>query len=134
MFSIMTKSICNTCLESDCSCVCSIFGNHEVIAPVFKHKRSRKKLQIESVSCNSSSKCVHPICSGITSKEIQKFKNLSNKSKLDLFYKCLKCGLKTAKLAAITHKNLIEQDTSSTQTSINNTGTTKIDGSVDTKI
>ena len=129
----MTKSICNTCLESDCSCVCSICGNHKAIAPVFKQTRSRKKSQIEQINCNSCSKWVHSISSGLTSKEIQKIKNLFNKSKLDLFYKCLKYCFKTAKFAGITQKNFIEQDTSSTQTSINNTATTNIDASVDTQ-
>ena len=127
----MTKNICNTCLESDCSCVCSICGNHETITPVFKQTRSKKKLQIEWISCNSYSKWVHPICSELTSKEIQKIKNLSSKSKFDIFYKCLKCSLKTAKFARIIHKNFIEQDTSTTQTSLNNI--TKIDVSVDTQ-
>ena len=98
----------------------------------FSNKQeARKKSQIEWISCNSCSKWVNPICYGLTSKEIQKIKNLSNKSKLDLFYKCLKCSLKAAKSAEITHKNLIEQDTSSTQTSTNNI--TKIDVSVDTQ-
>ena len=128
----MTKNICNTCLESDCSCVCSICGNHEAITPVFKQTRSKKKAQIEWISCNSCSKWVHPICSGLTSKEIQKIKNLSSKSKFDIFYKCLKCSLKTAKFAGIIHKNFIEQDTTSTtQTSLNSI--TKIDVSVDTQ-
>ena len=41
----MTKnSICNTCLESDCSCVCSICSNHEAIVPVFK-QTSKKNYQ-----------------------------------------------------------------------------------------
>ena len=116
----MTKNICNTCLESYCSCVCSICGNHEAIAPVFKQRGSKKKSQIEWISCNSCSKWVHPICSGLTSKEIQKIKNFSYKNKFDLFYKCLRCSLKTAKFAGVTHKKLIEQDTSSTQTLTNN--------------
>ena len=58
-------------------------------------------------------------------------KNLSSKSKFDIFCKCLKCSLKTAKFAGIIHKNFIEQDTSTTQTSLNNI--TKIDVSVDTQ-
>ena len=127
----MTKNICNTCLESDCSCICSVCGNHKAIALVFKETRRKKKSQIEWISCNSCSKWVHLICSGLTSKEIQKIKNLPNNSKFDLFYKCLKCSLKIAKFAGITHKNFTEHDTSSNQTSTNNT--TKIDVSVDTQ-
>ena len=76
---------------------------------------------------NTCSNWVHPISHV---KKFKKFKNLSNKSKLDLFYKCLKCSLKTAKFAGITHKNFIEQNTSSTQTSKDNI--TKIDFSLDT--
>ena len=117
-------------MESDCSCVCSICGNHEAITTVFK-QTSKKKLQIEWISCKSCSKWVHPIYSGLTSKEIQKIKNLSSKSKFDIFYKCLKCSLKTAKFAGIIHKNFIEQDTSTTQTLLNNI--TKINVSVDTQ-
>ena len=30
------NSICNTCLENDCSCVCSVCSNHEAVVPVFK--------------------------------------------------------------------------------------------------
>ena len=118
-------------MESDCSCVCSICGNHETINSVFKQTRSKKKSRIEWISCNSCSKWALPICSGLTSKEIQKIKNLSNKSKFDLFYKCLKCSLKIAKFAGIIHQNFIGQDTSTTQTLTNNT--TKIDVSVDTQ-
>ena len=109
----MTKNICNTCFESDCSYVCSICGNHEAITPVFK-QTSKKKSQIERISCNSCSKWVHPICSGLTNKEIQKIKNLSSKSKSQVQL------IKTAKFAGIIHKNFIEQDTTSTtQTSLN---------------
>ena len=46
---------------------------------------------------------------------------------------CLKYCFKTAKFAGITQKKFIEQDTSSTQTSINNTATINIDVSVDTQ-
>lgn len=53
------------------------------------------------------------------------------KSSLDLFYKCLKCNLKTAKFAGITHKRFIKQDTLPTQTSTDNI--TKINISVDTQ-
>ena len=52
---------------------------------------------------------------------------MSNKSKFDIFYKYLKCSLKTAKFAGMTHKNFIKQDTSSTQVLADN-----IDASVDT--
>ena len=64
--SIITKNnICNACLESDCSCICSISGNHKAIDPVFKQTRNKKKLQIEWISCNSCSRWVHSICSGL---------------------------------------------------------------------
>ena len=56
---------------------------------------------------------------------------MSSKSKLDLFYKCFKCSLETAQFARITHKNITEQDTSSTQISTDNI--TKIDASVFTQ-
>ena len=47
----------------------------------FSNKQeARKKFQIEWISCNSWSKWVNPICYGLTSKEIQKIKNLFNKS------------------------------------------------------
>ena len=94
----MTKNnICNTCLESDCS-FCSTCSNHEANAPVFK-ETNNKKSQIEWASFNSCSKWVHPLCSGLTFKKIQKTGPIS----VSLFFSISvsSAALRTAKFAGI---------------------------------
>lgn len=113
----MTNYICDTCLKSDCCCVCAICGNHEpAVSSSIKLTRSKKKGLIDWISCNSCQKWVHPICSGLSNKEVQKLKTISKKSQLDHFYKCIACSLKTAKSVGITYTNFLKQKSSFTQT------------------
>ena len=116
---------CDTCLKSDCMCICLICGKHEpqpVSTPI-KITRRRKKLQIEWISCNSCNKWVHPKCTGLTNKEITHFKSLSKQTKTDQFFKCLKCSLKAAKRIGIDYSqlsdiNLIDSFTQTSKTTI----------------
>ena len=90
---------CDTCLKSDCECFCFICEKHEPLnnsTPV-KVTRRRKKLHIEWISCNSCNKWVHPKCTDLTKQ-----------TKIEQFFKCLKCSLKAAKVAGIKFSLLTE--------------------------
>ena len=113
----MTNNICDTCLKSDCCCLCAICGNHEpAVSSSIKLTRSKKKVLIDWISCNSCLQWVHPICSGLSNKEVQKLKTISKKSQIDHFYKCIACSLKIAKSLGITYTNFLKQKSSFRQT------------------
>ena len=109
------------CLKIDCECMCSVCEKQVPLnnsIPV-KVTRERKKLHIEWISCNLCNKWVHSKCTGLTKKETFYLKNLSKQTKVEQFFKCLKCSLKAAKVAGtefslITDSILINM---STQTS-----------------
>ena len=116
----MTPDICNSCLQSDCSCICDICQTQQ---PEHINKsittRTRKSAKIDWISCNHCKKWFHPICTGLTKKE---FKTINSSTTIEnYFFKCLKCNLKSALIAGIEIQKIYNPAESKNKNKVKNT-------------
>ena len=65
-----------------------------------KKTRNTKGKKVNWISCNSCKLWVHPKCTGLTNKDFKKISNIEvKKCNPSLFFKCIKCCIKTATIA-----------------------------------
>ena len=112
---IMLTGKYNTCNSEDCNCVCHICNKNqpETESAIIRNTRSRKQNKIDWISCNKCGQWVHPQCSGINKKEINKTNKCFKANKVEPFFKCLNCGILSAKIFGIDIIQFIKQPTKS---------------------
>ena len=92
----ISMPICKLCLFEDCIRTCAICNKHQpnILSPV-KVTRNKKENHFNWINSNSCKNWVHPKCSGLTKKENIKIEKLIKEKKIDYYFKCVKCCLKS---------------------------------------